>query len=124
MSNVDLLREAAAKMRERATAATPSPWRDSSVDGNRYAALVSDTMPAGRNPGGGWDETEHYGGYLIAESVQPQDRQHIASWSPTVAFPVADWLDFEAGFYAAAGPPSPTFNYAVAVATAYLTGAE
>lgn len=128
MTPVEELREAAALMRKRAEAATPSPWRDSAVDGNRYAALVSDIMPTGRKPGGGWDVTEGYGGYLIAESVQAQDREHIASWHPAVALAVADWLDAHAGILALrleivdtkTLPLGPHDHAALALARAYL----
>jgi hypothetical protein len=133
----DTIRRAAALMRERAEKATPSPWRDSAVDGNRYAALVSDVMPAGRKPGGGWDVTEGYGGYLIGESVQSQDRQHIASWHPAVALAIAAWLDEAAARedehqeYAAAegmtddGPvPGDEAHAALTFARAYLGESE
>jgi hypothetical protein len=120
MSDAELLREAADLMRERAAAATPSPWRDSPLGDNRYGAIISDTKSDWRKTGGGWDETEHYGGYLIGESISGRDRQHIAAWDPDAAQAVADWLHWEAGFYSHAGPQSPTFTYAVAVARAYL----
>lgn len=95
--SADRLRAAAARIREVAGAATPGPWRDSGVDGNRYAALVSDTQPAGRPARGGWDDTQGYGGYLVGESLVPGDRAHIATWNPPVAVAVANWLEEEAG---------------------------
>ncbi len=98
--DVDLLAEAATKMRDRATAATPSPWRDSPVGDNRYGAVISDTKPGWRESGGGWDETEHYGGYLVGESIRARDRTHITTWHPAVALAVADWLDTGANKYA------------------------
>jgi hypothetical protein len=120
VTDADLLREAVALIRQRAEAATSSPWRDSTVDGNRYAALVSDTMPTGRKPGSGWDDTEGYGGYLIAESLQPQDRQYIASWHPAVAIAASAWLE-------ASIPASPRDRVspeALAVARTYLRTGE
>lgn len=65
--------------------ATPGPWRDSSVDGNRYAALVADTCVRGctdyRWPRA--DSRLHhphdgYGGCLIAESQTQPDRRLMA----------------------------------------------
>jgi len=58
--------------------ATPSPWRDSTVDGNRYAALVADRVHPDRPYGWGWDYDEGYGGCLVAESLMPQDRRLLA----------------------------------------------
>jgi len=90
----DELKAAATRLRALAEAATPGPWRESSVDGlNRYAALVSDVQPEGRLHGGGWGWDDSYGGYLIAESLQPQDRAYIAAMNPLVALALADWLD-------------------------------
>lgn len=67
---------------------TPGPWRDSSVDGNRYAALVADTCIrrcdewAARYPAGpaAWESHPHdgYGGCLIAESQTSHDRRLMA----------------------------------------------
>lgn len=96
MSPIEELREAARLMRERAQMATPSPWRESGVDGNRYAALVADQPHPDRMKGGGWQWDEGYGGCLIGESLMATDRAYIASWHPAVALAVADWLDAEA----------------------------
>ena len=93
MTPAQRLRAAALRIREVAACATPGPWRDSSVDGNRYAALVSDVMPAGRRPDGGWGATEGYGGYLVGESLVAGDRAHIALWDPNAALVVAGILD-------------------------------
>lgn len=62
---------------------TPAPWRDSSVDGNRYHALVAgtcirrcDDYYAGPS---GWDHPhEGYGGCLVAESMIATDRRLLA----------------------------------------------
>lgn len=68
--------------------ATPGPWRDSTVDGNRYAALVADTCIrrcdewaaryADEIPT--WQSHPHdgYGGCLIAESQTSHDRRLMA----------------------------------------------
>lgn len=83
--------EHAAELLDRlAQHATPGPWRDSSVDGNRYAALVSDTCLrrcdewAARyvaNDPPEWMSHPHdgYGGCLIAESQTPHDRRLMAT---------------------------------------------
>lgn len=67
---------------------TPAPWRDSSVDGNRYHALVADTCIrrcdewATRydDDAPNWMSHPHegYGGCLVAESQTPQDRRLMA----------------------------------------------
>ncbi len=93
MTPAERLHAAALRIREVAAQATPGPWRDSSVDGNRYAALVSDVLPAGRPASGGWEDTEGDGGYLVGESLIAPDRAHIALWNPDVAVIVADVLD-------------------------------
>lgn len=64
--------------------ATPAPWRDSVVDGNRYGALVSDTMHPQRAYGRGWDYDPGYGGCLVGESHMPEDRRLIATMRNTV----------------------------------------
>lgn len=98
-ATANTLREAAMRIRDTANAATPGPWRDSStIDGARFQALVSDTMPAGRPERGGWDDTEGYGGFLVGESLLPPDRSHIALWNPTTALLIADWLEHVAHF--------------------------
>lgn len=77
MSRADL--EHAADLLARAVDnATPGPWRDSLVDGNRYRALVSDRPHPDRPNGWGWEYQEGYGGYLVAESLTDQDRRLLA----------------------------------------------
>lgn len=76
-------------MRERAEAATPSPWRaenhDSLEDG---CGILGGGTP--------WSSAE----YGIAFTVGFTNREHchtdaeyIASWHPAVALAVADWLE-------------------------------
>lgn len=85
--SAELLRRAAALMRERAEAATPGPWL------NR------------RGPG------EHVlvvNGVVNVETANPrEDRRHIASWHPAIALAVADWLDLSASDAWAWGPMCP-----------------
>jgi hypothetical protein len=87
-----LLRQAASLMRERAEAATPSPWArgiefaaPSEVwhEGDAETLMVCDTADA--------YSAENRPGELALE-----DAEHIASWHPAVALAVADWLDAEA----------------------------
>jgi hypothetical protein len=95
--SADVLRRAAERLREVAGKATPGPWRDSTVDGNRYGALVADQPHPDRpNPAsGGWGWDEGYGGCLIGESLMRADRAYIATVHPGVALALADWLDLE-----------------------------
>lgn len=83
--SADLLREAAAKMRERAEASSPSPWVQTvwpkEVPGV-YSQAIEDT---------------HEFDPEIARTLDKPDAEHIASWHPAVALAVADWLDAEAG---------------------------
>lgn len=114
----DLLREAAAKMRERAEAATPGPW-EARHGGYSWIALYDDedSIPEGESlpsfePGG---------------SATPADAEHIASWHPAVALAVADWLERAADEpwccdECKFGPDHPenVAHGALAVARAYL----
>ena len=90
----EILRRAAALMRERAEAVPPEGLSDCWFD-----AEASDLM-----------------------HLRSHDREHIASWSPAVAFAVADWLDREVEWadIGAANSPQPE---ALAVARAYLGAA-
>lgn len=70
--------------------ATPGPWRDSSVDGNRFRALVSDTCirrcdewaahygDADQPPSWMSHPHEGYGGCLVGESHFPSDLRLMA----------------------------------------------
>ena len=78
--SVEILREAASLMRERAKAATPGPWEG----GERIVWSNANT----RNP---YVVTDGEGGDGGAFSVGNVD--HIASWHPAVALAVADLLD-------------------------------
>lgn len=73
----ETLRRAAALMRERAEAATGSPWR--AVEGASF---------------GWWVERPHLGD--VALDLHGENARHIASWHPTVALAVAEWLEDEA----------------------------
>lgn len=83
------LRQAAALMRSRAEAANAGPWTvteasDEYDDYGYLAEIRSPTLGHGREQ----DD-------LVASVVDRAevDAVHIASWHPTVALAVADWLD-------------------------------
>ena len=101
----ELLREAAALMRERAEAATAGPWE------------------AEQGASGGWWIEAPYTATIadidIDHSV-PADAEHIASWHPAVALEVAGFLDFAAAYADQPEPQSPTVQFACAIARAYL----
>jgi hypothetical protein len=120
----EVLREAAALMRERAEAATPGPW--SAAD--EHGLLGPDASPAwcvsNMRPGfESMSPTEGYIGDVAETSLGfPEQRdqhnaEHIASWHPAVALAVADWLDDEAFMHDNGRPMS---SAALATATAYL----
>jgi hypothetical protein len=88
--SAELLREAAALMRERAEGATLGPWHPATTGvecGDHWSVIEYPAMnPVARVPsddGGNDDQRE-------------PDARHIASWHPAVALAVADWLDREA----------------------------
>ena len=96
------LGEAARLMRERAAAATPSPWK--ATDNNCIEAPCGFRGRVAASVGAyesGWPSVA--------------DAQHIASWHPTVALAVADWLDTGANPYSCVDR-EPMFR----VARAYL----
>lgn len=84
----DVLRRAAALMRERAEAASPSPWR---LECSEMCANVIEA-----------DDDEQAVASTWAPSSLPDNdyrreegnAAHIASWDPAVALAVADWLDY------------------------------
>jgi hypothetical protein len=106
---VELIREAARLIRQRAEAATPGPWE---VEGSR--SIVG---PEGMKPKlaghvvcsvGAWDRG------VPSEA----DAEHIASWSPDKALPVAALLESLADLYAAGfAEPQPLV---LAIVNAYL----
>jgi hypothetical protein len=121
----ETIRHAAKLMRERAEAATPSPWcweATGDKDSSWAAGLVHDEDG---NPLTG--EIDKGEGSIIdgvCESIDgnPGDGAHIASWHPGVALAVADWLDEAAGAYEAFAGAAP--GHSLKVARAYLGEAE
>lgn len=83
--SAELLREAAALMRERAEGATDGGWQT-------YVDPHDDSIVFDQYGTGVQSATTHdvvcYSG-----QVYSRDAAHIASWHPAVAFAVADWLD-------------------------------
>jgi hypothetical protein len=91
--SAELLRRAATQMRERAEATS------------------SVTELSGQE----WHHVES----LMGEGKWAEDAEHIASWTPTVALAVADWLDLTATWFDGA-PTSAEAEAALTVARAYL----
>lgn len=85
----ELLRRAAAKMRENAQAATPGPWLADRVHSGDVLG-VAVTAPSVSTADGSV--------LGVTDIVVPADGHHIASWHPTIAVAVADWLDGDAAF--------------------------
>lgn len=116
----DLLRRAAAKIRENAEAATPGPWFTTD-EGNTHPGAFTDV--GSKSVRVTSDCCSYQGTSTHA------DAEHIASWHPGVALDVADLLDFAAEAFFAdvraasniehiAGMPMPA--RCIAVARAYL----
>lgn len=107
--SAERLREAAALMRERATAARAGRWgrTESTLD------------PLGMHVVANWKHGPV--GVAICSGALPEgneaNAEHIASWHPAVALALADWLDFEADCFR---PGSVRSDKALAVANAYL----
>jgi hypothetical protein len=113
--SAEILRKAAALMRERAEAATN--------DGQWFAASgLGGPSVISEDSLGDWLGN-------IAERTSEHDAQHIASWHPAVALAVADWLDMVADYVdLALDRRRPgwraTVHHAEKVATAYLGSAD
>lgn len=104
MTDIEILRDAAELMRQRANAASDGPW-SAYTDGLVWAGRLGDP---------------------VSGSTEPEDAEHIASWHPVVALAVADSLDHAArtlGYLDARGhKPAPNgwVNSCLAIARAYL----
>lgn len=109
--SAEILRRAAALMRERATAATPGPWQ-ATEDVDTGERLV-------------WDARKTELAQVAEWSSGLGNPHHIASWHPAVALAVADWLErqqehMEAIGYTGEGGVGSMLSAAHAVARAYL----
>ena len=96
--SADLLRRAAALMRERAEAATPGPWEAladgyGDTSGGRSHEDRRDLLWVRSGPTNKGDIVSTYGQWTERSEF---DVLHIASWHPAVALAVADWLDVAA----------------------------
>lgn len=89
--SADLLRRAAAKVREVAEAATPGPWF---VDADDDRGVYTAPRPTATS------EDVLYGPYNHAGNDI-----HAALWHPGVALAIADWLDAEADESEVLGSP-------------------
>jgi len=112
MSDTDLLREAAARVRETATAAAPGPWHMD--EGQRIYAEDGAYVTSP------WTNDE-----------RDDDLDHIALWHPGVALAVADLLDSEAthhvddpSFERDTDPLCDTWPHAVRIARALVGEGE
>lgn len=103
---VDLLRRAAALMRERATKARTGDH----VPGDFW---MHDLMWRSKR----YDVTAVDEGTVIAENLDRWTAEHIAGFGPAVALAVADWLDAAADDDR---PRTPVDHAALAVAAAYM----
>lgn len=113
--SAEILRTAAALMRQRAEAATSSPWAHWHMlddDGCLEVFVPNGTMST--------ETVLEFKDHMDCEEcVRPtaEDAEHIASWHPAVALAVADWLDALAAHVVHGNEPP---LHAVAVACAYL----
>ena len=91
----DLLRRAAAKIRETAKDANPGPW---------WANPIATEAEVDVYSGTGSSED-----IAVADGAYRADAEHIAMWSPDVAELVAAWLDSEdRAFIVAIDSPAAT----------------
>lgn len=115
MTPAETLREAARRMRERAQAATPGPWKviadDKNDDEGEGDRVISCTH--------GHVALLHW----RVDKSESDDAAHIASWHPIVAHTIADWLTHEA-LKEEAVPPIASIGPALRVARAYLGDSE
>lgn len=101
--SAEVLRRAAALMRERAEAATPGRWETSDSD------LT--------HPGAGMNVYSDLEGPVVADccgyqgGAGIQDAEHIASWHPGMALAVADWLDGTAERHSEGPPTALVLHY-------------
>lgn len=116
--SAETLRQAAALMRERAEAASPSPWftEPNTMAGRVWVAMTRTWWPkADAEP---IFQVRHEENYKQRE----HDAAHIASWHPTVVLAVADWLDNYASVMER-DHPIAFADQALIVARAYLGSA-
>jgi hypothetical protein len=133
MSAAETLQEAARLMRERAEGATPGPWYAPKrvpgpwclypcgdplhgEDGACWGVEVKSQVKPGWNLSAATGHDRHRG---------ESDSAHIASWHPTIALAVADWLEATTAYpYEDCGKPDcgdcGMWRAALSLARAYL----
>lgn len=123
--SAEVLRQAAALMRERAEAATPSPWvaeyRVVRATGSSTRTISFNEPPVIFQGPGRF--------HLVPRGEQGANAALAASWHPAVALAVADLLDEYARLWEASEDSgemahAPLGRYFLAVATAYLGGTD
>lgn len=120
--SAELLRRAAARIRELAGPATSGPWRAEVLGSEGYAVREVEGKP---RPGSRIPRPVRVArcGYEDWDTDRA-NAEHIASWHPAVALAVADWLDRDAEGWeqleALGIPDMDSFTAALAVARTYL----
>lgn len=114
-ADVDLLREAAKTMRERAEAAEPGPW---SVHETHGRDIADEAWSLIRVQAAGADVAECAFDEIGASYPALENAEHIASWHPAVALAVADLLHVLSWMPSFADPTD--LAVAVKLARAYL----
>lgn len=105
----ELLRRAATAMRDRAKKATGAPWK---AEAARVAGWGPPDPPVVWGAGEPVTESWH---------LRYPNAVHIASWDPSVALAVANWLEVEADCMQVwAGVPQNYRKAAIEVARAFL----
>jgi hypothetical protein len=88
--SAELLRRAAALMRERAGTLPAGPWRTSgNSDDQSFVQDAEQLLDV---------EVHVSDGYYSDFAGTVRAAEHIASWHPAVALAVADWLDYQANY--------------------------
>ena len=105
--HADLLRRAAARIRETAQAATEGPWAIWDDLSDHGYVTVGDAQGVLTDERPFTEECNP-----VAHVYAQEDADHIALWHPGVALVVADWLDCEAQY--------PPFHHALSVACTVL----
>jgi hypothetical protein len=116
--SAEFLREAASLMRERAAAATPGPWLAATGSGpkrrKQQVALLGVESLRGQG------EKGCLAVFAGLNEHRADDAEHAASWHPSVAPAVADWLDDVAQRWKFPALAYNDSDHALAVASAYL----
>jgi len=90
--SADLLRRAAAALRERAEKATPGPWEESVLGSEGYAVMAA-------NPNGGLRRVRVSRHGYEDWDTDKANAEYVASMHPAVALAVATWLDSHADIH-------------------------